>query len=256
MKLIEKLNSVNFFGNTMFFNPEDTLYFKKDNPRYEPFLTETILSMIHEGDVFVDIGANIGYFTMLASNKLGSKGKVYCFEPDRDNFSVLKKNVESNGYWNVTLVNKAVFNREGKATLYKSGASNTDHSLYKDALIDQKGFEEVDIISLDHYPIGKIDIIKIDAQGAELDILLGMTDILTQDSLIIFMEFWSKGLYKIGKEPQEILDILWKNNFKLYEIREEKRKIVSVKELGSFISNQTNLMAIKGERQDENTEAS
>ncbi len=73
---------------------------------YEPETTDLFVSLLHEGDVVVDIGAHIGYYTLLAARTVGKDGKVFAFEPDPDNYALLVKNVEMNGYNNVTAVQK------------------------------------------------------------------------------------------------------------------------------------------------------
>src|SRR4030042_7144688 len=65
---------------------------------HEKATTELFKTMVKEGDVVLDMGANIGYFTILAARLVGKKGKVYSFEPEPRNYSYLKKNIELNKY--------------------------------------------------------------------------------------------------------------------------------------------------------------
>ena len=81
---------------------------------YEPFITAFVKDMIKEGDIVIDIGAHIGYYTLLFSKLVGKTGKVFAFEAHPDNFTLLKQNVETNGYTNVVVENKAVSNYNGK----------------------------------------------------------------------------------------------------------------------------------------------
>ena len=64
---------------------------------WEPYETSLLLSMLRPGDVFVDVGANIGYFSVLAASVVGDDGAVFAFEPDPDNFRLLRRNVALNG---------------------------------------------------------------------------------------------------------------------------------------------------------------
>src|SRR3954471_15548180 len=100
-------------------------YFKKRQDKHE-------LSLLHQyiqrGDVVLDIGANIGFYTKILSELVGSTGKVYAFEPDKTNFSYLKKNTANLN--NVMLINKAVSDSTGKITLYQSELLNVDHKTY------------------------------------------------------------------------------------------------------------------------------
>jgi hypothetical protein len=80
---------------------------------YEPETTAVFLSLITDGDVVVDLGAHVGYYTLLAARRVGPEGRVFAFEPNPDNFRLLVKNIESNLYSNVIPVQKAVSNGRG-----------------------------------------------------------------------------------------------------------------------------------------------
>ena len=104
-------------GHKMFLDSVDTFHLCT-NGYHEPIETDLIKKHVKRGDVVLDLGANIGYFTLILPRLVGEEGKVFAFEPDPENFALLKKNVEINSYQNVVLVQKAVSNRNGKATLY------------------------------------------------------------------------------------------------------------------------------------------
>ena len=78
---------------------------------YEPFETEIIKKNIKEGDHVVDLGASVGYYTLLMAKWVGETGKVYSFEANPEKFSILEKNVQLNNYQNVTLIHKMVSNK-------------------------------------------------------------------------------------------------------------------------------------------------
>ena len=75
---------------------------------WEPEETKLVSRLLEEGDVFVDVGANLGYFTLIASDAVGKTGRVFAFEPEPNNFSLLQKNVEVNKCANVCCERKAV----------------------------------------------------------------------------------------------------------------------------------------------------
>ena len=87
---------------------------------WEKLTTEKFKEVVREGDVVVDLGANMGYFTLLAARLVGKEGKVYAFEPEPINYSLLVKNVELNGYDNVVTVPKAVSHQSGIVRLFRS----------------------------------------------------------------------------------------------------------------------------------------
>ena len=65
---------------------------------WEPYETHLVLNLLEPGGVFVDVGANLGYFSILAAACVGERGRVYAFEPDPDNFALLQANSETNGF--------------------------------------------------------------------------------------------------------------------------------------------------------------
>ena len=112
-----KSDFVEIEGRQMFLDSNDSLRLSI-NRVYEPSETKTIKTHVKKGDVVLDIGANIGYYTLIFAELVGEKGKVYAFEPDPTNFDLLRKNVEINGYRNITLIQKAVSNKNGKISFY------------------------------------------------------------------------------------------------------------------------------------------
>jgi FkbM family methyltransferase len=84
----------------------------------------------------VDIGANIGYYSLIAAEPIGTDGKVYAFEPDPDNYALLVRNVELNGYRNVETVEKAVSSESGFVTLYIDRSNFGNRSLGKNNILD------------------------------------------------------------------------------------------------------------------------
>ncbi len=221
-----KSSSVEIEGHKMFLDPEDSLGLSTRGS-FEPFETEVVKREVKKGDVVLDIGANIGYYTLIFAKLVGEEGKVFAFEPDPDNFVLLKKNIETNGYQNVILVQKAVTNKSVNIRLYLSEDNKGDHRIYNSH--ENRKSIEVEAVSLDDYfkdYHGNIDFIKMDIQGAEGQAIQGMSNLLKkQQGIKIITEFWPFGLEMSGMEPEEYLKLLLKYRFKLYEIIWRKKKI-------------------------------
>jgi hypothetical protein len=100
---------------------------------WEPTETEYLLDNLGPGDTFVDIGANIGYFSVIAADLVEKEGRVYAFEPDDKNFALLEANLNLNGAANARAVNAAVSNVSCKATLYGHGHNLGAHGNQKGA---------------------------------------------------------------------------------------------------------------------------
>lgn len=96
---------------------------------YEPLMVKLFQERIKPGSTVLDIGAHIGYYTLLAAKRVGSSGKVYAFEPNKENIALLSRNVKINGFKNVILVEKAVADSTKKQKLFLNPLSSGMHSL-------------------------------------------------------------------------------------------------------------------------------
>ena len=213
-------------GHTIFLDPLDSLGLSKHGV-FEPLETEVVKKEIKKGDVVIDVGANIGYYTLLFAKLVGEEGRVYAFEPDPDNFELLKRNVEINRYENVVLVQKAVSQKTEEIKLYLSARNKGDHRTY--TLNDNRDSIAIQSTSLDDYfeADGRIiDFIKMDIQGSEGDAVLGMQSLFRQNQhLTLISEFWPIGLQRFGIEPAEYLNLLTSSGFQLYDMNEGEKRV-------------------------------
>jgi FkbM family methyltransferase len=223
---------------------------------FEPLETEIVKKEIKSGNIVVDIGANIGYYTLIFANLVGKEGKVFAFEPSPDNFALLQKNIKINNYQNVKLEQIAVSNKSGKTKLYLT-VNPADNRIYD--LHDNSNFVEVVTISLDDYfnkYNGKIDFIKMDIQGAEWAAIQGMPLLLKKNKNIkILTEFCPPLIKGFKIESAEFLKLLLKHNFKIYNINTRKMKIESTNidelsktyptENDDVFRNSTNLLLVR-----------
>lgn len=173
-----------------------------------------IKKTIKPGMKVIDVGANIGFYSILFSKLVGEDGKVYAFEPDKENFCHLEKNCHSRR--NITINKMAVSDKGGKIKLYISSELNVDHSTYDDG--EGRKFIEIDAISLDDYikKDEKIDFIKIDIQGYDYYAVLGSQNLINRiNKIVVLTEFWPYGLNKAGVKPIQYLELLKNLNFKI-----------------------------------------
>lgn len=235
-------------GHKMFLDLNDSLFLSVKGI-HEPFETEVVKKEVKEGDVVLDIGAHIGYYTLIFARLVGEKGKVFAFEPAPDNFALLKKNVGINGYQNVILEQKAVSNKTAKIKLYFEEENVTDHKIYNSP--DGHESIEIEAIRLDDYfenYNGKIDFIKMDIEGAEWMALQGMSNLLKGNKTVKIVIEFVPSLRKFGIEPVESLKLLLGHGFKLYDVNEWEKRIEPVnipKLLGTYTAekgNHTNLL--------------
>jgi FkbM family methyltransferase len=210
---------VEVLGHPMYLDPHDSLNLFI-NKIYEPYETELVSSIIKPGNVVLDIGANIGYYTLIFAKLVGQNGKVFAFEPEPANFQLLEKNVSVNGYSNVIPEQKAVSNRNEKKKLYLNNENSGMHTIYKSEQRANLDSVEIETVSLDNYfsnYTGKIDFIKMDIEGSEYTALEGMQTILQrQNNIQLLVAFYPSGIVQYGYKPEQQIDLLMSNGFRVY----------------------------------------
>ena len=174
---------------------------------------ELIKKKVKEGDIVIDVGANIGVHTIIMAKYVGNKGQVFAFEPSPTNLELLKKTMKLNNFKNVQIIDKAVSDKSGKGLFYFTNGI-AGHSLTD--LGYNKGTIETEITSLDHFFNGKkkkIDFVKIDAERYDFKVLKGMTEILKNNKNKLLLEFFPRLIKKVGDSPKKLLEFLFENGF-------------------------------------------
>jgi len=169
----------NFSGEPVKFPARWSRYFPSD---YEPETVAFLRDHLHEGKTFLDIGAHIGLFAVIAANRVGRTGKVICFEPTPFTRKVLSEVVGLNGCLDrVEIRSEAVSSGRGRVTFFDSGdALSVVNSLVRSEI--SQGEYEVETTSIDDIvdeEMLAIDCIKVDVEGAELELLNGASKTLT-----------------------------------------------------------------------------
>jgi FkbM family methyltransferase len=213
----KKLIAKTIFGIIVPLNPEDLSDISSSISTlgwYNLSTTVLLMSLIRKGMAFIDVGANLGYYTLLASKIVGNDGLVLSYEPEPINFSYLRKATSINKVSNVRLFNQAVLDKEGIAELYLSDIERPEaHSMIN---VSSKSIAvpctTIDRIaeSLDR----KIDFIKLHVSGAELKVLSGAKETIKRNKI-------SKILTVLGSANTcgmvEIIEIL-QSKYLLYEV--------------------------------------
>jgi FkbM family methyltransferase len=179
--------------------------------KYEKYETALMMSQIGKNDVMVDVGANIGYYTMLLAKRAK---KVYALEPDKEIFAILKKNVEANNLKNVVLLNCAASDKKETKYLVKD-KENFGNS----RLSDKKG-EMVNCLRLDDILVNeqKISAIKIDVQGWEPAVIEGAKKVIERDYPTLFLEY-TPSEYR-DKKMINFLQKIYKNIWSINDFAE------------------------------------
>lgn len=223
-------------GHKMSLNSYNASYFMLGE--YEPETTKTFKSLIKKGDVVVDVGANIGYYTLLSARAVGNKGKVFSFEPDLMNYSLLEKNVEINGYKNIVLVKKAVSDKNSIERFYIN-SPNTNSLIFSEDQSEKS--INVETIKLDDYfndnKIKIIKLVKLDIEGAEALALNGMKKLIRENKIIsIITEYNPLFLRKQNINPNTFIKEIIDSGFEIKVIEGLEENInVDIFQLDNYI---------------------
>jgi FkbM family methyltransferase len=181
---------------------------------YESTTRSLLQHLLRPGMIFVDVGAHVGLYTLLAALLVGSSGKVYAFEPDPANIAALTKNIRLNNFRNVIVIPHAVSNVTGNAIFYINKACGALSSLYRPSPFPQI----VQTVTIDDFFAKeggiKIDLMKIDVEGSEYNVLLGATETLKR-SVRLIIEFNPRTLRCAGVLPEKLIELLWKMGYNI-----------------------------------------
>ena len=195
---------------------------------YESETSNFIGSILQPGDTFVDIGAHVGYFSMLASQLVGPTGAVYAFEPEISNYSHLLEHIEVNGVSNVRPMHMAVGASPAIAEFFVNADNDGGHALWE---VGRHPFNErsrqspvtrkVFVTSLDHIFEGRdmrtLKAIKIDAEGAEFAILVGARELLRRHRVpFIVAEINRFGLESMGASERQVRETMTALGYETY----------------------------------------
>lgn len=200
------------YGVTLRGTPDTaSMRMKLEARMFEPFQISLFRDCVKPGATVLDVGASIGLYTLLASQLVGSNGRIVAIEPDPRAYTQLQANIAANGSRNVTPLRLAAASRHESRTLYL-GDQSTVSGLHQGGRPERTIAEEqVNSVPLDVL-IGDthIDIVKIDVEGAELEVLDGMTLTLSRRSsnLSLFVEVHPGPLSAQARSSTDVLELL------------------------------------------------
>jgi FkbM family methyltransferase len=214
---------VEIHGATVVLNPTDpvvsgALHFGV----YEKSETLFFQSACRDGMTFLDVGANLGYYTALAARAVGPNGRVLAVEPDPDSFGYLEQTIAANAVGNVEAFPVAASDAPAMLPLYISTDNRGDNRLY--ASSEKRPQVEVEARPLDallrENKIETVDLIKIDVQGYEPKVIAGLREtIIASPNLTLLTEFWPQGMTEAGGDANEFLQTLRELGLTLHELK-------------------------------------
>ena len=190
---------------------------------FEANLANFFINFLEDGDIFYDVGAHVGYYSMLASTLVAPKGQVHSFEPTPRTFASLQENASSKK--NISINNRAVMDTAGEIEFADYGPKYSAFNSFQNRTGDEMKFLskpeliKVKTISLDEYRTEKKaipTIIKIDAEGAEHIILRAMEKILLEDKPVVTIEVAGGDEWK--ENCDKSISLLTSKGYEMYEI--------------------------------------
>jgi FkbM family methyltransferase len=190
---------------------------------YEPE-TKILHRLLRVGDVFVDGGANCGIFMVAAAGLIGPRGSVYAFEPGRQSFEALQRNVALNGFTHVHLYQCGLGDRDGTARFYHNYGNARNFSL-ANTDSDTTEYEEIKLMALDSLTkkegLRALDWIKLDVEGAEELVIRGSVQSLLKFKPRIIFEINPKMTSGLGLSPLGAWDRLRSLGYEFYKLTEK-----------------------------------
>jgi len=178
-------------------------------------------ALLSEGMTYVDVGANIGHHALIAASRVGGRGAIHAFEPAPAMFEALRRNMNLNSCRNVSCNNCALGDQAGLAQFYLSDISHScANSLGRTVHVTGRQVS-VSVRTLDDYSvaaaINRLDVLKVDVEGAELMVLRGAERTIRQFQPLIVLEF-SKHTIAFGYEAAELAQTLRNLEYELFRV--------------------------------------
>lgn len=198
---------------------------------WERFMTSLFLNELRNAKTVLDIGANFGHYTMLAANYLTTERTVFAFEPDPETFGILKENLKLSPESHIMLSDIALGDANEERDFFVDRHNFGGHSLAENNVRATKSSFKVKMMKLDDFLVQKnarpkIDLIKIDVQGAEAAVLKGAMETIRRDKPTIFCEFWPQGIINLGMSPEEFLSFFFENGYSISVLHRERQKLL------------------------------
>lgn len=191
---------------------------------YEKDVTELIRQRVSTGMTVVDLGASIGYYTLLASRLVGQNGTVFAFEPDGETFLYLQENIARNKLTNVVAINEAVGDTEAEVGFVREGPERgfVSTQVQSPDVVEATTLDAV--MSRLGWPL--VHLIKVDIEGSERAALLGMQELIWRNPAIqIIVELNLEAITRSGGTLAELIETLNRLGFTHGYLIEKRRRL-------------------------------
>ncbi|WP_156027726.1 FkbM family methyltransferase [Candidatus Solirubrobacter pratensis] len=202
----------------------------RDRGGWDSDETEALRNVLRPGATLVDVGANVGYVTLLGARIVGREGRVVAIEPHPDNLRLLRANVARHGLAHVDVVAGAAWDRSGAVKLSACATNTGDHRV--GPVLEERPWLEVPALTLDEV-LGdtQVDVLKLDTQATEHVALCGARRVLERCRPVVLTEFWPAGIRELGDDPLDALHLYRELGYRLRVLEASELDAVADEEL-------------------------
>ena len=204
---------------------------------WEPHVERVLRSLLAEGSVFVDIGANVGWHSALAATLVGDAGLVYAVEPNPENAKLIAETIRHNNLTNMRLLPFALSEQAGYATFRSAIGSNGGFADRDRPEVIDPSVTIVPTVRFDDLGIGRVNVIKIDVEGAEPMVLRGATKTIERDHPSIIFEFSCEMTERVGGvSPQAHLEMIESLGYRLSVVERGTGELLPIGTIDELLS--------------------
>jgi FkbM family methyltransferase len=199
---------------------------------WEPLETKVFISLLKPGATVVDAGANFGHYALTAANIVGADGHVIAFEPHPETYNLLAANAALLSTDNLSAIQAGLSDKSGEITLFADAANPGGHSFFEWNVRRSNGDKKtVPVYSLDSFlqtelPERRLDVLKMDVQGFEMNLLNGAKETITSHKPSVLCEVTPDALQRAGSSHSELLKFFEDLEYRMTVIDSEAGKLV------------------------------
>ncbi len=196
--------------------------------QYEPLATDFMRQRLRPGMTAVDVGAHVGYLSCYMSKLVGPAGRVVAIEPAEENARLVRRNAADNDL-TIEVICAGAGSRQTTRSLHVTGSSDS-HGFYEHPNSRTRRQVTVEEVPLDELFASSPDLVKIDVEGAEVEVLEGMQRMLSEARPDLLVEWAPRCQSRAGREPDELVRLLLDYDYSIRALDDKNGRVLSIEE--------------------------